>query len=113
MPKRIAEWLWHVTQLIDITPPVVPEVLALMPRLSLISHLNPLLMLFAGLGTASNQFMQEGMSEEARRGLLMEYTDQLRLSMAANLQDYHMHSFQVIPCLQILCIYIFGSWSGL
>ncbi len=50
------------------------------------------------MGTASNQFMQEGMSEEARRDLLMEYTDQLRLSMAANLQDYHMHSFQVIGC---------------
>ncbi|DBA74854.1 TPA: cytochrome c oxidase subunit 1 [Trebouxia sp. C0005] len=47
-----------------------------------------------GLGTASNQFMQEGMSEEARRDLLMEYTDELRLSMAANLQDYHMQSFQ-------------------
>ncbi|DBB17520.1 TPA: Cytochrome c oxidase subunit 1, variant 3 [Trebouxia sp. C0006] len=47
-----------------------------------------------GLGTASNQLMQEGMSEEACKDLLMEYTDQLRLSMAANLQDYHMHSFQ-------------------
>lgn len=47
-----------------------------------------------GLGTASNQFMQEGMSEKARRDLVMEYTDQLRLSMAANLQDYHLHSFQ-------------------
>ena len=70
-------------------------------------------MLFAGLGTASNQLMQEGMSEEACKDLLMEYTDQLRLSMAANLQDYHMHSFQVIPCLQLLCTSICGSWSGL
>ncbi len=61
-------------------------------------------MLFAGLGTASNQLMQEGMSEEGCRELLMEYTDQLRLSMAANLQDYHMHSFQVIGCLQVRCI---------
>ncbi len=69
--------------------------------------------LFAGLGTASNQLMQEGMSEEACKDLLMEYTDQLRLSMAANLQDYHMHSFQVIPCLQLLCTSICGSWSGL
>jgi len=70
-------------------------------------------MLSAGLGTASNQLMQEGMSEGARRDLLMEYTDQLRLSIAANLQDYHMQSFQVIPCLQVLCTSICGSWSGL
>lgn len=70
-------------------------------------------MLFAGLGTASNQFMQEGMSEEACRDLLMEYTDQLRLSMAANLQDYHMHSFQVITCLQGLCTSVYGILLGL
>jgi len=70
-------------------------------------------MLSAGLGTASNQFMQEGMSEQARRELLLEYTDQLRLSMAANLQDYHMHSFQVIPCPQVLCICVYGSLLGL
>ncbi len=70
-------------------------------------------MLFAGLCRASNQFMQEGMSEEARWDLLMEYTDQLRLSMAANLQDYHMHSFQVIGCHQVLCTSVWGSRSGL
>ena len=70
-------------------------------------------MLFAGLGTASNQFMQEGMSEEARRDLLMEYTDELRLSMAANLQDYHMQSFQVIRCHHVLCTSVYGFWSGL
>jgi hypothetical protein len=64
-------------------------------------------MLFAGLGTASNQFMREEMSEEARRDLLMEYTDQLRLSMAANLQDYHMQSFKVIGCHQVQCTYVY------
>ena len=70
-------------------------------------------MLFAGLGTASNQFMQEGMSEKARRDLVMEYTDQLRLSMAANLQDYHLQSFQVIACWLKLCAYVCESWLGL
>ena len=70
-------------------------------------------MLFAGLGTASNQFMQEGMSEKARRDLVMEYTDQLRLSMAANLQDYHLHSFQVIGCWLKFCAYVCESWLGL
>ena len=49
----------------------------------------------AGLATASNQFMQDEMSDKAQKELLMEYSDQLRLSMAANLQDYHMENFKV------------------
>lgn len=39
--------------------------------------------------------MQDEMSDKAQKELLMEYSDQLRLSMAANLQDYHMENFKV------------------
>ena len=70
-------------------------------------------MLFAGLGTATNQFMQGGMSEEACKDLLMEYTDQLRLSMAANLQEYYLQSFEVVGCLHVLCTSVYVSRSGL
>ncbi|KAL3160116.1 cytochrome c oxidase subunit 1 [Trebouxia sp. C0010 RCD-2024] len=45
-----------------------------------------------GLGTGSNQFMQGEMAPQEQQDLLLQYTDQLRLSMAANLQDYQMES---------------------
>ncbi len=37
--ERIAEWLWHVTQLFTATSPIAPEVLALLPPPPPPSHL--------------------------------------------------------------------------
>lgn len=48
----------------------------------------------AGLSTASNQFMQDEMAEKEQKRLLLQYTDQLRLSMAGNLQDFQTESFE-------------------
>lgn len=56
--------------------------------------------LAAGLGTGSNQFMQGEMAPQEQQDLLLQYTDQLRLSMAANLQDYQMESCKAsITCV--------------
>ena len=48
----------------------------------------------AGLSTASNQFMQKEMADKEQKRLLLQYTDQLRLSMAGNLQEYQTESFE-------------------
>lgn len=48
-----------------------------------------------GLSTASNQYMQSEMSAEAQKELLMQYSDQLRLSMAGNLVDYELEDYKV------------------
>lgn len=50
--------------------------------------------LAAGLATSSNQFMQGEMGPKEQKDLLLQYSDQLRLSMAGNLQDYQMESFK-------------------
>ena len=36
--------------------------------------------------------MQAEMGAEEQQGLLLQYSDQLRLSMAGNLQDYQLQS---------------------
>ena len=51
-----------------------------------------------GLSTASNQYMQKEMSEQDQKELLLQYSDQLRLSMAGNLENYEMEDYKV-PCL--------------
>ena len=38
--------------------------------------------------------MQNEMAEQEQQQLLLQYSDQLRLSMAGNLQDYQLHSSQ-------------------
>lgn len=38
--------------------------------------------------------MQDEMTEEEQKQLLLQYTDQLRLSMAGNLQDYQTENFK-------------------
>lgn len=38
--------------------------------------------------------MQDEMANKEQKRLLLQYTDQLRLSMAGNLQDYQTESFQ-------------------
>lgn len=48
-----------------------------------------------GLATASNQFMQAEMSQAEQHELLLQYTDRLRLSMAANLEDFHLEDYKV------------------
>ena len=63
----------------------------------------------AGLSTASNKFMQEEMSAEAQQDLLLEYTDQLRLSMAGNLQDYQMENYKVLSHRYSFCFKI--EWT--
>ena len=60
----------------------------------------------AGLSTASNQFMQDEMADKEQKRLLMQYTDQLRLSMAGNLQDYQTESYEA----SAWCRY---SWNGM
>ena len=49
----------------------------------------------AGLSTGSNQFMQTEMEDKEQRKLLLQYSDQLRLSMAGNLQDYQLENSEV------------------
>lgn len=39
--------------------------------------------------------MQDEMTEEEQKQLLLQYTDQLRLSMAGNLQDYQTENCKV------------------
>ena len=55
-----------------------------------------------GLSTASNQYMQDEMSGEEQKELLLQYSDQLRLSMAGNLEDYEMEDHKVL-CLHPAC----------
>ena len=55
-----------------------------------------------GLSSASNQYMQDEMSGEEQKELLLQYSDQLRLSMAGNLEDYQMEDHKVL-CLPPAC----------
>ena len=56
--------------------------------------------------------MQEEMSAQAQQELLLEYIDQLRLSMAGNLQDYQMESYKVCADAQHARLVIIFKLGG-